>query len=256
MNIFNKDKIPVFCIDSSMAISSDIFNPNLWSNGSKSIIQSCWSEHAVLQYCSDKIKNMCINAESLCKHHILTLQEQWKISKFPVERMEYYATQPDLHIQIEAYFSGLKKILDFLSQLLVSEKIVGIVIDGFHRDKDIYGGRILNALINNVIKGKEEIASLIYNHINEHKKKWIDQAIFARDLMIHPEKGKLQLMFNLKLKVKKDSLICLNVNPPEIYYKPIQIYTQETINQLTKYSIDFLKHLGINNSVYQKVEMN
>jgi hypothetical protein len=120
--IESENRVPVICVDPSGVVGTDIFNPNSWSAGSKSVIQSCWSEYSVLHYCFEQILGMCTNADWLCEKHIATLQEQWRLTKFPVENMIFFAQQPDLHIRIEAFFSGVKTLLDLLAQLLSTEK--------------------------------------------------------------------------------------------------------------------------------------
>ena len=85
--------------------------------------------------------------------------------------------------------------MDLLVQLLSSEKIVGGIVDGFHRVQDVYGGKVINSLANNALNGKKEAAAKISALITEHKRLWIDQVILARDQLIHPQKGMCQLMF-------------------------------------------------------------
>jgi hypothetical protein len=245
----SEHRMPVICVDPSGVVGADIFNPNSWSGGSKGVVQSCWSEYSVLHYCGEQISDMCTNAERLCEKNIATLQEQWRLAKFPLERMVFFAQQPDLHIRIEAFFSGVKTLLDLLVQLLSTEKVVGIGIDGFHRDKDQYGGRVLNALRGNAVKGRKEAAARLEALISEHKTLWIDQVILARDLLVHPEKGMHQLMFNLELLEKGGALLCLKAHPPEINSKPIHDYAQETLKQITGFSSRFLALLGENGSV-------
>lgn len=245
----SEHRVPVICTDPSGVVGANIFNPNLWSNGSKGVIQSCWSGSSVLHYCVDQISGMCTDAERLCEKNIATLQEQWRLAKFPLERMVFFAQQPDLHIRIEAFFSGVKTLLDLLVQLLSTERVVGIGIDGFHRDKDQYGGRVLNALRGNAAKGRKEVAARLKALISEHKNLWIDQVILARNLLVHPEKGMHQLMFNLELLEKDGALLCLKVHPPEINSKPIHEYAQETLKQITWFSSSFLGLLSKNGTV-------
>ena len=147
---------------------------------------------------------------------------------------------PDLHIRIEAFFSGVKTLLDLLMQLLSTEKIVGGTVDGFHRDKEIYGGRVLNALRGNATKERKDVAAKLGALISEHKKAWIDQLILARDLLVHPKKGMHQLMFNLELAEKDGTLICIKAHPPEINSQPIHLYAQDTLNQVAAFSSSFL----------------
>lgn len=190
MNTTTKSEapIPVICVDPSSVAGAEMFNPNSWSGESKGIIQSCWTEYSVLHHCIAQISDMCNDAEHLCAKNIETIQQQWHAAKFELGRVAIFGQQPDMHIRIEAFFSGVKTLLDLLVQLLSTEKIVSSVVDGFHRMKDVYGGRVLNALGNNAQKNKKDAAAKLEAMISEHKKLWIDQVILARNQLIHPKK--------------------------------------------------------------------
>ena len=193
--------------------------------------------------------SMCANAEQLCAENIATLQDQWKLAKFDLDKMELFGQQPELHIRIEAFFSGVKSLLDLLVQLLATEKIVGGNVDGFHRDKEVYGGRVLNALRGNATKGRKDTAAKLDGLISENKKCWIDQLILARDLLVHPQKGMHQLMFNLAFTVKDGALVCTKIHPPEINSKPIHLYAQESLTRIDTFSSTFLGLLREKSSV-------
>lgn len=248
-NANSKHKVPVICADPSSVVGAVIFNSNSWSGESRSVVQSCWSEYSVLRYCIGQISGMCTDAEQLCQKQFVTLQEQYQLQPFPLKQMVFFAQQPDLHIRIEAFFSGVKTLLDLLVQLISTEKVVGSSIDGFHRDKDQYGGRVLNTLRGNAVKAKKDLAASLEGLISKHKILWIDQVIQARDLLVHPEKGMPQLMFTLELLEKDGALFCLKAHPPEINSKPIHEYAQETLKQITEFSSSFLALLGETGSV-------
>ena len=235
-----ENRVPVICAHPSTVAGAEIFDPNSWFDGSKGVIHSCWSEYSVLHYCVNQISNICANAEQLCAQNIAALQEQWKLAKFDLGKMVFFGQQPELHIRIEAFFSGVKTLLDLLVQLLTTEKIVGGDVDGFHRDKDVYGGRVLNALRGNATKERKDMAAKLDGLISENKRIWIDQLILARDLLVHPEKGMQQLMFNLELAEKGGALVCTKAHPPEINSKPIHLYAQETLTQIAAFSSSFL----------------
>ncbi|MFC1509192.1 hypothetical protein ACFL60_05850 [Candidatus Omnitrophota bacterium] len=240
----SKSKIPVICVDPSGWEGANIFNPNIWSGGSKGVVQSCWSEYSVLCFCAEQISSMCNDAELLCETHIATLQEQWRIKKIDLGKVVILGEQPDLHIRIEAFFSGVKTLLDLLMQLLSTEKVVSADIDGFHRVKDNYGGRVLNVLRCNAVKERKDVAAKFDALILEHKKLWIDEVIRARDQLVHPEKGMHQLMFNLEFSEKDGTLFCDKVHPPVINSKPIHVYAQGTLKQITEFSSHFLALLS------------
>jgi hypothetical protein len=234
--------IPVICVDPSSVAGAEMFNPNSWSGESRGIIQSCWTEYSVLNHCIAQISDMCNDAEHVCAKNIEPIQLQWHAKKFELERVAIFSQQPDLHIRIEAFFSGVKTLLDLLVQLLSSEKIVSIGVDGFHREKDVYGGNVLNALGNNAQKNKKNAAAKLEAMISGHKKLWIDQVILARDRLIHPEKGMHQLMFHLEFVEKANALICVKAHPPEIDSKPIHLYAQDILKQATVFSSSFLSY--------------
>jgi hypothetical protein len=217
-----------------------VFNSNHWSGEARSVILTCWSEYSVLHHCTDQLHDMCTNAQALCERQIATIDQQWRANRFPVERMYYFAQQPDLHIRIEAFLSGIKTLLDLLVQLLSAQNIVTTKIEGFHRDREIYGGRVLNVLIGNAVTEKKETAKRIHSLIVEHKDLWIDQAIFARDFLVHPDKAMHQLMFRLEFQEKEEGLSCHKIHPPEISLKPIHAYAQETLKQTREFSSEFL----------------
>ena len=234
------NRIPVLCVHPSAVAGAAVFNPNSWDAGSKGVIQSCWTEYSVRQQCVEQIFVMCNDADKICATNVATVQEQWHLSKFEIDKLMFFAQHPDLHIRIQAFFSGAKSMLDLLVQLLTTERIVASTIDGFHRNKKVYGGKVLNALRENAVKNKKVIAASLSSLISEHKDLWIDQLIFARDLLVHPEKGMHQLMFSLEFTEQHGQLVCLKVHPPQIGSEPVYSYAAETFKHLTAFSSSFL----------------
>lgn len=233
-------RVPVICIDPASVIGADIFNPNSWSAGSKGLVQSCWVELSVLHHCVSQITDMCKNSQELCHNQILDLQQQWATAKFDLDRVILLGEQPDLHLRIEAFFSGVKSLLDLLVQLLSTERIVSASIDGFHRNKQVYGGKVLNALKNNSPRNSVAKANTIAALIVEHKSNWIDQLIDSRDLLIHPKAGMRQLMFHFDCEEKLGVLVCNQINPPVVGSVPIDLYTQNTLQQAISFSSAFV----------------
>ncbi len=125
-------------------------------------------------------------------------------------------------------------------QLLKTEKIVGCAVDGFHRDKEVYGGRVLNALRANAVKDKKDVAAKLEALISEHKGIWLDQLISARDHLVHPARGMQQLMFGMDFAERDGSLVCVKAHPPQIELKPIHSYAASTLSQLTRFSAEFV----------------
>jgi hypothetical protein len=143
-------------------------------------------------------------------------------------------------MRIEAFFSGLKTLLDLLVQLLSSEGVVVEAVDGFHRVRGTYGGRVLNALANNASKSKKDIAGRVVDLLSEHKTDWIDQAISARDQLVHPERGRQQLMFELDFTECPDRLVCVKVSPPTIGSEAIDQYAHRVLERAREFSANFL----------------
>jgi hypothetical protein len=237
-------RIPVICVDPSTMAGAELFNPNAWEGASKGVVQSCWSEYAVLHHCVRQLVEMCEGGDKICAGNVATIQDQWKQAKFDLKKVECFAQQPDLHIRIEAFFSGVKSLLDLIVQILTTERAVAAPIDGFHRDGDVYGGRVLKTLRNNATKERKELASKIDALISEHKEKWIDRVIAARDRLIHPAKGMHQLMFHLEFVEKDGSLVFVRAHPPQVDSTPIHKFAGEVLEHLTAFCSDLLKLVG------------
>ena len=233
-------RIPVICADKSAIAGAGIFNPNSWTGASKGIIQSCWAEYSVLIHCVGQIAGMCREADRLCQNQIKSIQEQWSMKRFDLGKVVIYCQQPDLHMRIEAFFAGIKTLLDLIVQLLTSEGVVTGVVDGFHRAQDVYGGKVLNALTNNASNDRKEIAAKAGALISQHKETWIDQAVFARDQLIHPKKGMHQLMLHLEFAEKGDKLEFTKVTPPQIDSMLIDEYAQKVLKHAQGFSSAFL----------------
>lgn len=238
------ERIPVICVDSSTIAGAEIFAPNAWEGSSKGVIQSCWSEYSVLHHCVRQLSEMCDNGDKVCATNIATIQEQWKLAKFELQKVACFGQQPDLHIRIEAFFAGVKSLLDLIVQLLTTEKIVAAPIHGFHREGDVYGGRVLKTLRGNATKEKKELAEKVDALISEHKRAWIDRVIEARDQLVHPAKGMHQLMFHLEFAEKNGSLVFVRAHPPHIESTPIQKFANEVLDQSRVFSSNLLSLLN------------
>lgn len=233
-------RIPVICAAPSTVAGAEIFNPNSWSTDSKGIVHSCLAEFSVLHHCVGQIVAMCKEPERLCQPQIANLQQQWAAAKFDLGKMVLFGEQPDLHIRIEAFFAGVKSLLDLIVQLLSSEKIVAAAIHGFHRDQNVYGGSALKALRNNAPKDQKVLAGKIEALLAEHKDKWIDQVICARDQLVHPRRGMPQLMFQFECEEKDGKLVCTQISPPAIGSTPIDQYAQRTLEQARSFASAFI----------------
>lgn len=247
-------RVPIICASESTLVGAEVFNPNLWLGKSKGIVQSCWTEYSVLRHCARQIEEMCGIADRLCGTYIGEIQQQWHANRFAVDEVVVYVQAPDLHMRIEALFSGVKSLLDLLVQLLSSERVVGGAIDGFHRTQGRYGGRVLNALANNASNGKKDVAARVLALISQHKVDWIDQAIQARDQLVHPEKGRHQLMFQLDFSEASDKLVCVRVNPPAIGTEAIDLYSNRVLGCVHEFSSGFLGLLNVETGPDNRME--
>ena len=237
-------RIPIICVDSSTWVCAGIFNPNDWSGESRGVVQSCMTECSALHHCAERIARLSEAPERTCQHHIHSIQQQWFMAKFDVGRAEIYGEVPELHVLIEAWFSGLKSLLDLLVQLLSTEKIVNGVVDGFHRTQQgtqiNYGGRVLNMLKGNASKDGKESAAKMVDLISNHKALWIDKAIMARDDLIHPQKGVYPFMFHLEFVEQESSLACVRVSPPVIGSEAVHEYAYRVLKYAHQFSSSIL----------------
>jgi len=234
------DRVPIICGDESVLVCANLFDPNSWSGRSRGIVQSCWTESSVLHHCVRQLTEMCGAAEQLCAKHIDAIQEQWSVAEFEVRKVKIFGQVPDLHMRIEAFFSGVKTLLDLLVQLLASEHVVNRAVHGFHRDKNTYGGSVLKALTHNASSARKEVAAKALVLLSEHKSEWIDQTISARDLLIHPGESAHQLMFRLGFTVQERRLVCTSVSPPAIGSETIDRYAERVFGQAQTFSSAFL----------------
>jgi hypothetical protein len=178
-----------------------------------------------------------------CRAQVRTLQEHWRRENWELSRGVYFAQVPELHALIEAFFAGTKALLDLIVQLLTTEAVVGVELDGFHRAGSVYGGRVLNALRQNTRANRAHIANAIAALIMSHKATWIDDVIKARDFLIHPEKGLHQLMFQLRLATQGGNLVFQEAVPPHVGSTPIDDYVNSQIGNTEAFARDFLNQL-------------
>jgi hypothetical protein len=143
-------------------------------------------------------------------------------------------------MRIEAFFSGIKTLLDLLVQLLSSEQVVNGQVHGFHRDKSIYGGSVLKALAHNSSSAKKDVAEKAIALLSTHKAEWIDQTIRARDGLIHPGESTHQLMFRLGFTEQGGKLVCTGVIPPTIGSETVDRYAERVFDQAQAFSSAFL----------------
>ena len=170
-------KNPLIIVSESTWMAAGVFNPNDWTGDSKGIIQFCSTEYGVLLHCRDQIVKACEGSAVLCAEDIRILQKQWRTLRFDPSRIEAFAEIPQVHVQIEAFLSATKTLLDLVVQLLASEGVVSASVHGFHEK----GTKVLKTLSNNATAQRKVTATQIERLISAHKEIWIDKAIAARD---------------------------------------------------------------------------
>ncbi len=216
-----------------------IFNANQWQDKSKGLIQSCATEYSLLLYAAARITDVCSNSRDACRWHFQTLTEQLRHAPFDFSRVVVFAQVPEMHMSVEAFFSGLKSLLDLLAQLLSTEQVVSVKVNGFHRDGDCPGGRVIKCLQRNVRADKKDTARKVIDLIRCHKALWIDGAIAARDLLIHPARGAQQLMFQLDLNYGAEAPDWSTL-PPHVGDEAIDTYCGRRIEHAREFSTAFL----------------
>lgn len=239
----NISKIPTIFVDSSSVASRTLFNSNRWEGQSRGVVQSCATEHSVICYGVERLTTVCKNADKHCAYHLTTLQELWKKAPWDLSKGIYFAEVPEIHLLIEAFFAGTKSLLDLIVQLLSTEGVVGVDLDGFHRAGDVYGGRVLNALDRNTKAEKKAVAQAFKALINEHKANWIDDIIHTRDFLVHPTSYANQLMFEIRLTSKNGNLVCNSLVPPHVGHIPISQYAQQELMNVDRFAGAFLAAL-------------
>ena len=137
----------------------------------------------------------------------------------------------------------MKSLLDLLVQLLTTEGIVGVELDGFHRVGNVYGGKVLNALGRNSKAERKAEAEICLALINEHKASWIDEVIRTRDLLVHPSRGAHQLMFEIRLACIDGNLACSTIVSPRVGEVPINEYAEQQVRNADRFVEVFLAAL-------------
>lgn len=236
-------RTPVIFVEETAVSSSIYFDVNSWSNDSKGLIQSAWSEYSALCHCITEISSICSDPRSYIQHRINTIKthlDSNSLTKDNLDKIECYAQYSRLHIYIEAFFSSIKSLLDLLSQLLSTENIVGAKIDGFHRKNGEYGGKVLSTITNNAIKENKDKAEKVHKLISSHKSDWIDNVISARDQLVHPNAGMHQLMFKMVFEELNGKIEFAEIRTPMIGNEAIESYVIGTQDNLVVFITDFI----------------
>jgi hypothetical protein len=234
---------PTICLDLSAVPAFGLFNPNDWHGPSRGVVLSCSTEYSVLHYGIGRIKKLCQTPMDYCRVHFETFQEQWKRAGWDLSKGAYFAQVPELHALIEAFFAGTKALLDLVVQLLTTEAVVAVNLDGFHRAGFVYGGGVLNALSRNARASRGNTAKAIARLILRHKATWIDDVINARDFLVYPKNGSHQLMFQLRLATRDGDLVVEETVPPHVGSIRIDDYVTKQMGNIEAFAQDFMKQL-------------
>jgi hypothetical protein len=234
-------KTPVIMLDPASGEAYRVFNANEWEGLSKAIVSSCAAQCGLILYSSSKIREYFDNSQKLCEPKIHTLKEQWNAAPWPLGDMNYFVELPEVHLFIQAFLNSVKTYFDLLVQLLSTENVVNKKLHGFHKKGSDTGGQTLHVLKHRQLNKK--IADNIFDLISTQKKEWIDNVINARDSLIHPERGLVQLMFQLEISPGKFGIELKDISKPKIGNKNFDQYAAETYRHLFSFSESFVNIL-------------
>ncbi len=235
-------KVPVICCHPLSLPALSLFNANDWTGTSKSVIRSCAVQYGLIRYESARLKQVFDDAEalSLCRQSLIDLQSNRQSAPWDLDRCSYFVEVPELHLNIEAFFSSVKTFLDLLVQLVASEGIVSQQIHGFHKRRDQVGGKFLQALENNASSARKSTASKLAELLVQHKTLWIDDVVRGRDVLRHPDAAPFQVMFQLQLRSNVGKIEIVKVRKPEISGQSLDLYAQTVVDQIQEFSRSFL----------------
>lgn len=239
-NSSNIHQIPaVILVDQTSVPAFPIFNPNDWAGVSKAIVSSCAAQYGLLNYSVKKLHKLFGNSDELCSLKFHELKNQWKTSKWPIDKCKYLVEVPEVHLFVQIFLTSIKTFLDLIVQLISSENIVYTKIHGFHKKGKDPGGKLLHTLKDNA--NNKEIADSLFRLVSEQKRKWIDDAVKARDLLVHPEKGLKQVMFQLEIKLRNSELELTAIKKPSIGTTDFNQWADEILGNLSNFSQSFIE---------------
>jgi hypothetical protein len=243
-------KIPAILLDPASVSAFHIFNPNQWSGLSKAIVTSCAAQHGLLNYSVKKLHELFGNPEKICLPKINELKNQWTTSKWPIDKCKYLAEVPEVHLFIQVFLNSIKTFLDLIVQLISTENIVYKKIHGFHKKKKDPGGELLHTLKNKAANKK--LADSLFELIVEQKGKWIDDAVNARDSLVHPEKGLMQVMFQLEIEPKNSELELTGIRKPSMGTTDFNQWADEIFKNLNSFSELFISIITAHNKAVER----
>jgi len=233
------DKTPIILGDTTTFEAYSLFNPNDWQGRSKPIVGSCATQYGLLLHIDQTLKGLFEKSESLCEKRFETLQQQWAKHPWNFSDCDYFVEISALHLSIQGFLSAGKTFLDLLVQLVGSEGIVSSQVNGFHKRNDEVGGKLINTLANNAVKG--QIASDLSQLITQHKPKWIDRLVRTRDFLIHPRRGLSTVVLMLVVEVEEKQLRLKKIQKPSVDGQEFDVYVAETVKNIAGFSAEFLR---------------
>jgi len=80
----------------------------------------------------------------------------------------------------------------------------------------------------------------------KQKERWIDDAANARDSLVHPEKGLIQVMFQLEIEPKNSEIELTGIRKPSIGTTDFNQWAGETLKNLSAFSELFISIIAHN----------
>ncbi len=230
----------IFLTHEANAHAHSIFNINNWTGTSRQIITSCIAQLGLLNYEVSRLPYVLKRSEEYCQLRFLELQKQWVSGSWNSDCCRYLVEFPEFHLYVQAYFSTIKTLLDFLAQLVSTEGIVRDQIHTFRKKNNDPGRKLINSLKGSACDGKLDTASKLVSFIEKQKEIWIDLAIELRDNLIHPRKGMYQITFALEIDASNENLELVTIVTPTVTGKDFHSYAHETLQQIKLFSKYFL----------------
>ena len=234
----NTNNTDVILVHSASMSAYNIFNANNWTGYSSAVVRSCAAQLGLLNYSLNKLNELYDISEKLCEPKFNDLKKQWNTATWRIEGADYFVEIPEIHLFIQAFLNSIKTFLDLIVQLISTEKIVSKKIHGFHKKGKNPGGETLHFLKNK--NTNKIVAEHIFKLIEEHKRRWIDDAVNARDSLVHPEMGLVQIMFRLEITVGNSDLELKDLKRPSINNINFDKYAETTYMQLTEFAKSFI----------------
>lgn len=239
----SQDWNPVILVAQESIAAFTIFNPNDWSQASKGIVASCAAQFALLNYANSALSKAQEGAAPICNERLAELQRQWRRSQWDLSRGRYFVEIPAVHLSIQSFLVTVKTLLDLLSQLLSTERIVHTKLHGFHKKGSVVGGEVLHALAKKRNPQQATAAENIRQQIIQSKAVWIDDAVVARDYLAHPVRGAPQVMWELEVRASDGGITCDRIVPPHVGDYPFDHYAKEILAAVDAFATGYLDNI-------------